>query len=332
VHYAVSANSVDAVEALVGAWAGAVNVQDTERGETPLMQAIRTKKTEIAKFLAPLIDLQLQNTNGWSALMIAAATKNLAVVDMLLEVCTGLAEMVDLQDKERRTALMLAAANRSTNIMETLKDTGGACQDLQNLRGQMANEILVEARRAHHAQHRRDDSSGAAASDYSSPDDRPVFEQDAAQHQDASPPAIFEEAPFVQRENASQSTLDEQSREEAPPAARPSAIDEEQAPAAPRQNAPHSPLDEEHAPAAPRQDACLPALDEEEAPASARQDARLSALDEEQAPAALRQSARLSALDEEAASSADKHLDDRPSAQQTNNSNGHSPPAERVRR
>lgn len=83
---AVKVDNADAVKRLAAAGV-AINAIEPERGDSPLMTAIREDANGVVKALLemPAIDLEIKAKNGDTAIMLAAYKGNLKVVRALLE-------------------------------------------------------------------------------------------------------------------------------------------------------------------------------------------------------------------------------------------------------
>jgi ankyrin repeat protein len=119
------------------------DVHETDRqGNSALLVATTEKVDKIVKILLerPEINVNLQNNNGETALILAAAkrdrdARNTSIVEILVE----RPEInVNLQNNNGETALSLAAANKQTEILNTLLKKTGINVNLQNKKGQTA--------------------------------------------------------------------------------------------------------------------------------------------------------------------------------------------------
>ena len=120
---AVEQDELDFTKTLLDAGADA-NVQDAD-GNTLLMKALASYASDASRRL--LLDAvgnadnaNLQNSGGYTALMIAAGHGGRDTVGALLEVGAN----PDLQDNEGKTALMVAAYEDDVDIVNALLDAG----------------------------------------------------------------------------------------------------------------------------------------------------------------------------------------------------------------
>ncbi len=112
------------------------NIQNKD-GWTALMYASRYNRLQIVKLLLEYkADPNIQNKDGWTALIYASVYAHLKITELLLEYRTD----PNIQNKKGFTALMLAVHNKNFKITELLLKKG-ANQYLLNEDGRIAYDL-----------------------------------------------------------------------------------------------------------------------------------------------------------------------------------------------
>ena len=115
IHKAARDGNIDAVEVLLKKDVD-INIQD-ENGETALMLASQNGHHQIVELLLKEhADINQQNENEWTALMIASQNGHHQVVELLLKEHAD----INTQEKDGWTALMLASQNGHHQVVELL--------------------------------------------------------------------------------------------------------------------------------------------------------------------------------------------------------------------
>jgi ankyrin repeat protein len=130
--------SIDKVSKLISSGRLDVNAGYDDSGNTFLILACNVGKSiEIVKLLldTPEIDVNVQNKNGKTALMLAANNKETEVVKLLLK-APGMD--VNIQDKDGDTVLMYSAMYGCESIVKLLLDAPGIDVNVQNKNGMTA--------------------------------------------------------------------------------------------------------------------------------------------------------------------------------------------------
>ncbi len=100
-------------------------------GWTPLMEAVQRARPEVLESLLPEADLNAQDAEGRTALMLAVSADNISAVDMLLRAGAD----PEATDKSGTTALGYAA-HTGNNLVVRMLLSAGVWPDIPNVRGQ----------------------------------------------------------------------------------------------------------------------------------------------------------------------------------------------------
>lgn len=147
------------------------NLKEPQRGETPLMVAIRENAMRSVKVLldSPKVDIEASSNNGDTALMIASYTHNIEAVKALLArdaevnrhgwtplhyaAAVGDADIVrllldksayiDAESPNQTTPLMMAARGGQNDVVKLLIDSG-ADASLKNAQGMTAADFALK--------------------------------------------------------------------------------------------------------------------------------------------------------------------------------------------